>query len=136
MYSTQEHATRMRICVTGTFGTTSLVRRLMYDEFSILHKPTILTTVYKENDYEVMDMPDNDMTTPVKCDVLIITCKSQKDVQHLVRRWFGLHKCLVIALIDSVPEDAMFCPDEHLLNINNMTRDGLHKLVQLIHTYK
>lgn len=126
----------MRICITGTFGTTSLVHRLVYDEFSILHKPTVLTTIYHEGPYEVMDMPDNDMTTPVRCDMLIITCKRQRDAEHLVRKWFGMHKRLIIALIDSQPEDAILCPDEHLLHINNMTRDGLLKLVQLIHAYK
>lgn len=126
----------MRICVTGTFGTTSLVHRLIYDEFSILHHPTILTTVYREGMYEVMDIPENNMTVPVRCDILIITCKSQKDVEHIVRKWFGLHKRLIVALIDSQNEDAILCPKEHLLHINNMTRDGLLKLVQLIHAYK
>lgn len=126
----------MRICITGTFGTTSLVLRLMYDEFSILHKPTLLTTIYREGRYEVIDVPDNSMTKPLPCDVLIITCKSQKDVQHIARKWFGMHKRLFVALIDSPPEDAILCPDEHLLHINNMTRDGLLNLVQLIHAYK
>ena len=126
----------MRICVTGTYGTSSLVSRLLYDEFSILHKPTLLTTVYNEGAYKVMDMPNNDTTVPVQCDMLIITCKSQKDIEHIVRKWFGMHKHLVVALIDAPPEDATLCPDEHLLHINNMTRDGLLKLVQIIQTYK
>ena len=126
----------MRICVTGTFGTSSLVSRLIYDEFSILHTPTMLTTIYREGEYEVMDIPDNDMAVPVRCDMLIVTCKSQKDVEGLVRKWFGLHKCLVIALINSTHEDALLCPKENLLHIDNMTRDGLLNLVQLIHAYK
>ena len=126
----------MRICVTGTFGTTSLVQRLVYDEFSILHKPTILTTIYREHDYEVLDVPNNSMANPVKCDMLIIACKTQQDVKHLVRKWFGLHKHLIIALIDTEPEEPLLCPKSHLVHVNNMTRDGLLKLVQLIHTYK
>ena len=126
----------MRICITGTFGTTSLVQRLMYDEFSILYKPTMLTTIYREGYYEVMDIPDNNMTMPVQCDMLIITCKSQKDIEHIVRKWFGLHKRLIIALIDTAPETAILCPEEHLLHINNMSREGLLNLVQLIHAYK
>ena len=136
VYSERVHGTPMRICVTGTFGTTSLVQRLVYDQFSILHKPTVLTTIYREGEYEVLDVPDNDMTKPVQCDMLIITCKTQRDVHHLVRKWFGLHKRLIIVLIDTTPEDAVLCPAEHLLHINNMTREGLLKLVQLIHTYK
>lgn len=127
---------QMKICVTGTYGTSSLVSRLMYDEFSILHKPTLLTTIYSECGYSVMDMPDNDTTVPVRCDLLIITCKSQRDVEHLARKWFGMHKHLVVALVEASPEAAVLCPQEHLLHINNMTRDGLLKLVQLIHAYK
>ena len=126
----------MRICITGTYGTTSLVHRLLYDEFSILHKPTMLTTIYHEGAYEIIDVPDNDMAVPMQCDMLVVTCKSQESAKHLVRKWFGLHKKLIIALIDSQPEDAMLCPDEHLLHINNMTRDGLLKIVQLIQAYK
>ena len=86
--------------------------------------------------YEVMDMPDNDTTVPVRCDFLIITCKTQKNIEHLVRKWFGYHKYLVVALVDAPPENATLCPQEHLLHINNMTRDGLLNLVQLIHAYK
>ena len=136
VYSKWVHHAPMRICISGTFGTTSLVHRLMYDEFSILHKPTVLSTVYKEGEFEVMDIPDNSMSVPVQCDMLILTCKSQKDVEHLVRKWFGLHKRLIIALIDAAPEDATLCPKEHLLHIDNMTREGLLNLVQLIHAYK
>jgi len=126
----------MIICVTGTYGTSSLVSRLLYDEFSILHKPTILTTIYREGRYEVVDVPNLEHAVPLKCDVLILTCKSQRDVEKLARAWFGMHKRLVVVLMDSAPEDAVLCPAEHLLHINNMTRDGLLNLVQLIRAYK
>ena len=126
----------MRICVTGTYGTTSLVHRLLYDEFSILHKPTLLTNIYREGEYEVMDMPNVDHVKPIQCDILILTCKSQKHVQHFARRWFGYHKHLFVALIDTNPEQAILCPKEHLLMINNMTREGLLNLLQLVHAYK
>ena len=124
----------MRICVTGTYGTSSLVSRLLYDEFSILHKPTILTTIYKEGDYEVVDVPNRNV--PLQCDLLILTCKSQRDVEHIARKWFGKHKRLVVALIEANPEDPLLCPAEHLVHVNNMTRDGLNKIVQLIRAYK
>ena len=126
----------MRICVTGTFGTTSLVHRLLYDELSIIHKPTLLTNIYNEGGCEVMDMPNIDYIKPVPCDILILTCKSQTHVQHLARQWFGFHKHLIVALIDTKPEEAILCPKEHLLMINNMTREGLLKLLQLVHAYK
>lgn len=126
----------MRICITGTYGTSSLVSRLLYDEFSVLHKPTMLTTIYKEGDYEVVDIPDLNHSVAMKCDILILTCKSQLDVQHLARQWFGYHKHLIVVLIDTKPEKAILCPEEHLLMVNNMTREGLLKLLQLVHAYK
>lgn len=126
----------MRICISGTYGTSSLVSRLLYDEFSILHKPTVLTTIYKEGEYEVVDVPNREHTAAVKCDVLILTCKTQMDVKHIARKWFGKHKCLIVALIDADPEDPVLCPAEHLVQVNNMTREGLNKIVQLIHAYK
>lgn len=122
--------------MSGTFGTTSLVTRILYDEFSILHKPTVLTTVYREGEFEVLDVPDNSMNVPVRCDMLILTCKSQRDVEHIVRKWFGLHKQLVVALVDTVPEKAVLCPESHLVRVNNMTREGLHKILLLIQAYK
>ena len=126
----------MRICITGTYGTSSLVSRLLYDEFSVLHKPTLLTTIYKEGEYEVVDVPDLDHAAAVKCDVLILTCKTQEDVKHIARKWFGKHKCLIVALIDAHPEDPTLCPAEHLVQVNNMSREGLIKIVQLIRAYK
>ena len=126
----------MRICITGTFGTTSLVHRLLYDEFSVLHKPTLLTNIYREGEYEVMDMPNVDHVKPMPCDILILTCKSQTHVQHIARQWFGYHKHLIVALIDSKQEQATLCPKEHLIMVNNMTREGLLKLLQLVHAYK
>ena len=126
----------MKICVSGTYGTSSLVSRLLYDTFSILHTPTWLTTIYKEGKYTVLDIPNTPHTVPTTCDVLILTCKSQKDVKHMVRKWFGFHKHLIIALIDTQPEEPLLCPREHLIHVNNMSREGLLNLVQLIRAYK
>lgn len=126
----------MKICVTGTYGTSSLVSRLLYDAFSIQHKPTWLTTIYKEGTYTVLDIPNLPHTLPVQCDFLILACKTQQDVKHIARKWFGKHKHLIVALIDTLPEDAILCPKEHLVQVDNMTREGLIKIVQLIHTYK
>jgi len=126
----------MRICISGTFGTSSLGSRLLYDEFSILHKPTVLTTIYKEGEYEVVDVPNLEHAAAVKCDFLILTCKTQKEVEHIARKWFGKHTHLIVALIDADPEHPELCPAEHLIHVNNMTREGLLKLVQLIRAYK
>lgn len=126
----------MRICVTGTFGTTSLVHRMLYDKFSVIYKPTFLTNIYREGEYEVMDMPDIEHIKPVTCDILVLTCKSQSHVQHLARQWFGFHKHLIVALIDAKPELPILCPKEHLIMVNNMSREGLLNLLQLVHAYK
>jgi hypothetical protein len=126
----------MKICISGTYGTSSLVSRLLYDEFSILHKPTLLTTIYKVGKYEVVDVPNQDHAVPIQCDILILTCKTQQDVEHIARKWFGKHKHLFVVLVDSAPEIPLLCPAEHLIHINNMTRDGLINLVQQIRAYK
>jgi len=126
----------MRICVSGTYGTSSLVSRLLYDEFSILYKPTILTTIYKEGEYEIIDIPNLPHSRPIACDILLLTCKTQSEVTSMVRAWFGKHKHLFIILVDSKPEEPVLCPHEHLIHVNNMTREGLLKLVQLIRAYK
>lgn len=126
----------MKICVTGTYGTSSLVSRLLYDEFSILHNSTFFTTIYREGEYEVVDVPNREHSIPIACDLLILTCKSQQDVQQMARKWFGVHKHLIVVLVDAPSEEALLCPSEHLLHINNMTREGLLKLVQLIRAYK
>ena len=126
----------MRICVSGTYGTSSLVSRLLYDEFSTLHKPTLLTTIYKEGKYEILDVPNLPHSVPLKCDILLLTCKSQAEVTDMARSWLGKHKRLIVVLIDSDPEDPILCPHEHLIHVNNMTREGLFKLIQLIRAYK
>ena len=95
-----------------------------------------MTTIYKEGGYEVIDVPDLKHTATMQCDILILTCKTQRDVEHIARKWFGRHKRLIVALIDTDPEDPLLCPAEHLVRVNNMTREGLIKIVQLIRAYK
>lgn len=74
----------MRICVSGTFGVTSLVNRLVFNTFSLHHKPTILVTKYQTNGFEIVDLPAG--CTPMKCDLLILTCKKQEHIESLARR--------------------------------------------------
>ena len=121
----------MIICVTGTYGTTSLVHRIVYDTFSIIHKPTILTTIYKENDYTIMDIPPRNK--PYKCDILIITCKKQSDVTHIAREWIGYHKRLIIAIINAPIERPLLCTEPYLIPVNNMSREGIQDILRLIH---
>ena len=126
----------MRICVTGTYGTTSLVHRLMYNEFSVIHKPTYLTHIYRADHYEVYDVPNQPHTRPVQCDMLILTCRTQSDVAPIAREWFGYHKKLIVALVNTTPEKARLCPDEHLVQVDNMSCEGISNILRLIRTYK
>ncbi len=125
----------MRICVSGTFGVTSLVNRIIYNTFTIHHKPTILTTKYRINDFEIVDMPINVMR-PTKCKLLILTCKSQKDLEPIAKEWFGFHEHLVIAIYGNSPEEAKLCPEPHFVRTDNMSRDGIDEILRIIHTYK
>ena len=124
----------MRICVSGTFGVTSLINRILFDTFSIHHKPTILTTKYKTNGFEIIDVPPKNR--PIKCDVLILTCKTQIDIESIVREWFGFHRHLVIAIYGDFTEKAKLCPDPHFVKTDNMSGEGIEKIIRIIHTYK
>ena len=124
----------MRICVSGTFGVTSLVNRLLFDIFSLHHKPTILTTKYKVNGFEVVDMPAG--CTPMKCDMLILTCKKQTDIEPVAKEWFGFHRHLVIALYGNSTEKPILCPEPHFIRTDNMSREGINEILRIIHTYK
>ena len=124
----------MIICVTGTYGTTSLVHRILYDTFSIIHKPTILTTIYYENDYSVIDVPSENK--PHQCDLLIITCQSQLHILDIARKWLGFHKCLIVAIVNAPPEPPLLCTEPYLVSVNNMSRKGIQDILRLIHINK
>ena len=125
----------MRICVSGTFGVTSLVNRLLFNIFSIHHKPTILTTKYKVNGFEIIDMPISALR-PMKCDMLILTCQKQKDIEPVAKEWFGFHRHLVVAIYGNSNEEPMLCPEPHFIRTDNMSREGIDKILRIIHTYK
>lgn len=124
----------MIICITGTYGNTSLARRILYNEFSIIHKPTILTTIYKVNGYTVVDIPSEN--PPMKCDILILTCQKQKDVAHVARKWIGYHKRIIVALVNTHKEVPILCPSEYLVSVDNMANEGIHTILRLIHINK
>ena len=124
----------MRICVSGTYGVTSLVNRLIFDSFTLHHKPTILITKYKVNGFEIVDLPAG--STPIKCNLLILTCKTQKDIEPIAKEWFGLHKQLVIAIYGNSAEEARLCPEPHFVRTDNMSKEGIDEILRIIHTYK
>lgn len=108
----------------------------MYNEFSVIHKPTYLTHIYRADHYEVYDVPNQPHTRPVQCDMLILTCRTQSDVAPIAREWFGYHKKLIVALVNTTPEKARLCPDEHLVQVDNMSCEGISNILRLIRTYK
>lgn len=124
----------MIICITGTYGNTSLAHRILYNHFSIIHKPTILTTIYTENGYTVADIPPDQ--PPIKCDILILTCQHQKDVAHIARKWIGYHKTIIVALVNTHKEVPILCPAEFLVSVDNMANEGIHTILRLIHINK
>ena len=126
----------MRICVSGTFGVTSLVHRLIFNTFSIQHKPTVLTTAYKLHDFEIFDVPDSDHNTPIKCDILVLTCKKQQDIESTARKWFRYHRHLIIAIYENHNEEPVLCPEAHFVRADNMSREGVDEILRIIHTYK
>ena len=126
----------MRICISGTFGVTSLVHRLVNNTFSLHHKPSYLTTIYRLNDFEVFDVPNLMHCPPIKCHILILTCSTQKDIFDIARKWFGLHKHLIVAIYNNDTERAALCPDSLFVRVDNMSREGIDKILQIIRTYK
>ena len=124
----------MRICVSGEYGVTSLVKRLLFNTFSIHHKPTVLTTIYNTNGFEVYDVPAQN--NPVKCNILILTCKKQLNIESLAQKWLGYHDHLLIAIYENSDEQPLLCPNAHFIRTDNMSREGIDEILRIIHTYK
>lgn len=124
----------MIICITGTYGCTSLVHRLLYDTFSVLHKPTILTTIYYENDFTIVDTPPEN--PPQTCDILILTCQKQAEVEEIARKWLGFHKKLIVAIVNAPLEVPRLCSKPYLVQVDNMSRQGIQDILRLIHINK
>ncbi len=124
----------MRVCVSGTYGVTSLVKRILFNTFSLHHKPTVLTTKYKTNGFEIVDIPISN--SPLKCDMLILTCKTQTDIEPLAKEWLGFHRHLVIAIYENITEQPKLCPEPHFVRTDNMSREGIDEILRIIYTYK
>jgi len=124
----------MRVCVSGTFGVTSLVNRLVFNTFSLHHKPTILVTKYRTNGFEVVDLPPD--ASPMNCNLLILTCRAQQEIETLARKWFGAHNHLIIAFYGDAPEEAKLVPEPHFVRTDNMSAEGIEKILKIIRLYK
>jgi hypothetical protein len=124
----------MRICVSGKFGVTSLVNRIVFNTFSLHHKPTVLVTKYRTNGFEIVDLPAG--CTPMKCNILILTCKTQADIESLARAWLGYHRHLLVAIYGNSTEQAKLCPQPHFVRTDNMSSKGINEILRVIRAYK
>jgi len=106
----------------------------VFNTFSLHHKPTILVTKYKTNGFEVVDLPPD--ASPMKCNLLILTCKTQRAIEALARKWFGFHHHLIIAFYGDAPEKPKLCPEAHFVPVDNMSREGINEILKIIRLYK
>lgn len=125
-----------RICIAGTTGKTSLIHRMLYNTFTLNYRHTHFITKYKEQDWELVEIPNSPHAKPMHCDILILTCKSQREVVRIAKEWLGFHKHLFVALVDTKDETPLLCPEPHMVHIDNMANEGIQQLIQLVLTYK
>ena len=72
----------------------------------------------------------------MKCNLLILTCKTQNEIEALARDWFGFHKHLIIAFYGDAPEEAKLVPEAHFVQTDNMSAEGIEKILKIIRLYK
>lgn len=125
-----------KICVAGTMGKTSLIHRMLYNEFQLHYPPTNVITIHKVPGWQVIEVPNSEHVRPMYCDMLILCCKSQREVMDIARLWLSYHKHLFVALIDSEPETPLLCPQPHIVHVNNIANSGIQQLLRLILVYK
>jgi hypothetical protein len=115
----------MRVCVAGPRGKTSLIRRLLYDEFSLRTCPTTFITMYHAGDWEFVEVPLTAHGRPMKCDVLLL-CGTQCELVDLARAWFGYHRSLFVVV--PVMERPVLCPLDRLFCVDSMSNEGIEEL--------
>ncbi len=123
-----------KVCVAGTTGKTSLIYRMLYNEFQLHYPPTEFITIHKLPEWQIIEVPEH--AKPINCDMLILCCKSQIEVMDTARRWFGYHKHLFVALIDAEPENPLLCPKPHIVHVDNVACTGIQQLLSVICVYK
>lgn len=120
----------MKICVTGTQGKSSLISRVMLDQFSIRHKPTTFIEIHHFGPIDVYEIPNTQHKKSMKCDLLIVTCKTQLEIVETMKEWLGKAKITLIVRIgeDLEPESPFLCPNERFFNVSNLSSEGIPDL--------
>lgn len=120
----------MKICVTGGRGKTSLIKRIMLNEFSLQYKPTTFIEIYHFGPVEIYEIPNTEHRKSMKCDLLLVVCRSQLDIIDKMKEWFGLAKITLIIRIgeELAVEEAFLCPKERLFRVSNLSCDGMKEL--------
>lgn len=132
---------KKRICVAGckSSGKTSLIRRLITNEFSLREKPTRFVEIYHTPLFEIFEIPFSEHAKPFICDFLILICSTQHDVVNIARDWFGFHRQLFVAIHQTnrtfEHECPLLCPSEHIVYVNVMSGEGVQRLLHLILKY-
>jgi hypothetical protein len=126
----------VRVCVAGTVGKTSLIHRMLYNTFSLHYKPTNFITIYTHDDLEVVEIPRSEHGRPMECDILVLACRSQRDVVDVAAQWFGYHRHLFVVLVCAKKaEKAVLCPEAHLVHVDNIANAGIQKLLHMMLVY-
>lgn len=126
----------VRICVAGTVGKTCLIHRILYNEYSLHYEPTYFITMYRHGNVEMVEIPQSEHGRPMHCDILVLTCRSQRDVLDIAVRWFGYHRHLFVALVSPrCDERAVLCPDAHMVKVDNVANTGIQELMHMMLVY-
>lgn len=125
-----------KVCVAGTTGKTSLIYRMLYNEFQLQYPPTEFITIHNVPDWQLIEVPNSEHAKPMYCDMLILCCRTQLEVVDIARQWLGYHKHLFVALIDAEPETPLLCPKPHVIHVDNIANTGIQQLLSVICVYK
>jgi hypothetical protein len=124
----------MKIAICGpSVGKSSLIQRVAHGSFSLQYRPTHFAEIHK---VAIGNMPVALIETKdvIKCDVALIVCKSQKDVQALWRAYCDVSTLppVVVRIGENLDhEHSWLCHELH--EVSNLTADGISKLIYCLY---
>lgn len=124
----------MKIAVCGpSVGKSSLIHRIKSGSFSLQYTPTHFTEIHKVimGNMPVVLIETNDI---IKCDVALILCKNQKDIQNLWRAYCDVSTMSPVVVRvgeDLCYEDSWLGHELH--HVSNLTASGISKLISCLY---
>jgi hypothetical protein len=119
----------MLVAVCGPVGKSSLIHRITRGSFSLQYTPTYFTEIHK---ILVGNMPMVLVETKdvIKCDVVLLLCRKQSDVQHLWRAYCGVSRLppVVVRVGEDLDHEDSWLGHE-LHRVSNLTADGISELI-------